>query len=80
MEEYQSLASEKQGRMRAWEKIFQEASREQNLMRSALLAYKESIKRAMTEIENTRRHAREVLNHKAALERNTQKLRDFVGW
>ena len=79
MEEYKSLASEKQGRMREWEKIFQEASREQNLMRSALVAYKESIKRAMTEIENTRRNAKEVLNHKAVLERNIQKLRDFVG-
>jgi dsDNA-specific endonuclease/ATPase MutS2 len=77
VDEYKSIASERKGSLQAWQKIFQNASREEQLMRSALQSYKESIRRAMDEIENTRRYAKEVLKHKAALERNTRQLKNF---
>ena len=71
------MVGERKKTVSEWDKIIKHANEQKGQMYANLKKYNEAIQRAKEEISNTREAARKVLAHKAALERDTQKLLDI---
>lgn len=76
-EHLNSVSSNRESTITTWAKIIEEAKRHRDLMFASLEKYRKAVERAMSEIENSKAAAADVLMHKNIVEEHIAMLATF---